>query len=193
MDAKTRTKNGIFCIAFGGNVETRFGDPLKTMMAAIRHIGKLNIRITQVSRFYDTPAFPEGSGPNFVNGALKCSTSLDPSDLLKELHVIEEEFGRQRTARWGARTLDLDILLNGENVLPDHDIWQYWHDLPAEKQVNVAPDQLLLPHPRLQDRAFVLVPLADVAPDWKHPVLNKTVKEMLADLPENLKNEVKPL
>ena len=128
-----------------------------------------------------------------MNGALTLETQLLAEDLLSQLHEVEAEFGRLRTSRWGARTLDLDVLFCGENVLPSPEIWRKWHDLPADQQILSAPDQLILPHPRLQDRGFVLVPVADVAPDWVHPLLNKTIRELCDALPENLKNEVKPL
>lgn len=193
MDRETGKKFRFFCVAFGGNVETNFGSPLETMEMALKRLSTAEIRITSVSRFFDTLAFPEGSGPNFVNGVVSLESSLDPDALLAVLHSLEAEFGRLRTTRWGARTLDLDILFCDDEIVPNERIWQKWHDLAVEKQVKVAPDQLILPHPRLQDRAFVLVPLADVASDWVHPVLQKSVHEMLSDLPNNLKNEVKPL
>lgn len=86
--------------------------------------------------------------------------------------------GRERGTRWGQRTLDLDLLAMGDLVLPDAQVYAHWRDLPLEDQARRAPEQLILPHPRLQDRAFVLVPLSDVAPDWRHPVLGRTVLEM---------------
>ncbi len=193
MSQKKHAKKRIFCVAYGGNVETTYGPPRITMEMALDRLWHGPIRITAQSRIFDTPAFPEGSGPNFVNGVVKIESSLEPEQLLEVLHGIESDFGRERKSRWGARTLDLDILFCQDEIAPNLAIWQEWHDLPAEKQSAEAPDQLILPHPRLQDRAFVLVPLADVAPDWNHPVLQKSVEEMLGELPDYLKNEVKPL
>lgn len=183
----------VFYVAFGGNVETDYGTPFETMKAALNALQSDRVRITKTSRIFQTPAFPAGSGPDYANGVVVVRSELTASALLEHLHAVEAEFGRLRKTRWGARTLDLDLLAMEDNVLPDNDIWQSWHDLPLEKQVQSAPDQLILPHPRIQDRAFVLVPFCDVAPDWVHPVLGKSVQEMSDALPNDLKNEVKPL
>jgi len=187
--AKTRINH----IAVGGNVETSHGSPAKTIAAALNGLARKEIRITRTSRFYDTPAFPAGSGPNFVNAVVEVSTSLSEDALLESLHEIEAEFGRLRINRWGARTLDLDILSCEGKVVPNVDKWMYWFKLPAQRQLVEIPDRLIVPHPRLQDRAFVLVPFAEVAPGWRHPVTGLSVTEMLNALPENLRDEVKPL
>lgn len=78
-------------------------------------------------------------------------------------------------------------------MLPDSATFEEWHGLSPREQAEATPDQLILPHPRLQDRAFVLVPLADVAPDWVHPILGKSVARMLADLPEADRAEIRPM
>ena len=98
-----------------------------------------------------------------------------------------------REQRWGMRTLDIDLLALGDSVLPDAQTQDAWRDLAPETQARLAPDRLILPHPRLQDRAFVLVPLADVAPDWRHPRLGLTVRQMLEALPAADREAVKPL
>ncbi len=149
--------------------------------------------IRKISAFYSTPAFPKGSGPDFVNAAFAMETDLDAMGVLKLLHEVEADCGRERVKRWGQRTLDLDLIGQGDRVLPDHDTVQHWMDLPLEDQTKQAPEQLLLPHPRVQDRAFVLVPLMDVAPDWIHPLTGRTVREMLDALPTEDRNSVKPL
>ncbi len=109
------------------------------------------------------------------------------------LHIVENKFGRERHQRWAARTLDIDLLAVGDQVLPDAETYSMWYKLTPEEQQKTVPDQLILPHPRLQDRAFVLAPLADVAPDWLHPVLNKTVAQLLADLPTSAMDGVRAI
>ena len=138
-----------------------------------------------VSRLYATPAFPAGAGPDFVNAAIRLETQKSPAEILAILHAIEAEAARTRTKRWGQRTLDLDLIACGDAVLPDVAGFAQWHGLVPEKQGEIAPDQLILPHPRVQDRAFVLVPLADVAPDWVHPVLGQSVLQMRNARPQD--------
>lgn len=109
------------------------------------------------------------------------------------LHDVETGFGRARTQRWGQRTLDLDLLAVDDKVLPDLKTYEVWRGLSVADQMHNAPEALILPHPRMQDRAFVLVPLAEIAPDWRHPVLELSVSEMLARLPKTDVAEVVPL
>ena len=146
-----------------------------------------------LSRLYRTPAWPAGSGPDFVNAAASVPAAGSADRFMRALHRIEAEFGRRRERRWAARTLDLDLIAWGDLVAPDAATQSRWRRLPHERQQTDAPEQLILPHPRLQERAFVLVPLAAVAPDWRHPVIGKTVVEMLGDLPGAEKAAIEPM
>jgi 2-amino-4-hydroxy-6-hydroxymethyldihydropteridine diphosphokinase len=111
--------------------------------------------------------------------------------LLALLHRIEVIFGRVRGERWGKRILDADLIAFGTQVLPDFYTYEKWRDLPISDQMLQTPDQLILPHPRLQDRAFVLRPLMDLVPDWVHPVSSLKIREIYAQLPAKDRAEVK--
>ena len=180
-------------IALGGNMPSTQGEPARTMTAALQRLVQMGTRVEAVSQFYKTPCFPAGAGPDYVNAAARLSCRSDPQDVLSMLHDVESHFGRERVRRWGRRTLDLDLIAVGDAVLPDVRTYRVWRDLPLARQTHEAPDTLILPHPRMQDRGFVLVPLADVAPNWTHPVSGQTVRQMLQALPQEARAEVVPL
>lgn len=180
-------------LALGGNLPSQFGSPIQTLQESLIYLNRNDVHIRAVSRFFQTPCFPAGAGPDFVNAAVSIQTTLSATDLLTQMHKIESIFGRERLTRWGTRPLDIDLIGFESQVLPNASVWARWHDLAPEQQAHEAPDELILPHPRLQDRGFVLAPLLDIAPDWKHPVLGRTVAQMFADLPEFAQKEPQPL
>jgi 2-amino-4-hydroxy-6-hydroxymethyldihydropteridine diphosphokinase len=182
-------------VAIGANLP--FGDiqPKATIMAAIGRISHYGVVVSKLSNLYQTPCFPAGAGPDYLNAVALMTLRQEQGafDVLTMLHAIEAEFGRERQSRWAGRTLDLDLLALGDSVLPDRDTYLHCQNLPPEDQRSQTPDQLILPHPRIADRAFVLVPLNDVAPDWQHPISGLTVAQMLAALPEADRAAVIPL
>ena len=169
-------------IALGSNLNLDGVSSLELIKKAIIELEKSNFNLQAISRFFKNPAFPIGSGPDFVNAVVKVRIDAKPQNILDQLHSIEKKFGRSRGKRWDGRTLDLDLLAVGQSIQPSNSTYLYWHDLDLENQLNKIPSNLILPHPRMHERAFVLVPLLDIAPCWIHPVLKKNISELCNDL-----------
>lgn len=129
-----------------------------------------DIRPVRQSPWYETQPVPDDGQPWFVNGAVAIETALDPEALLARLHRIEGDMGRIRGLRNAARIIDLDLIAYDDRIAGGGE---------AEQRAG----RLVLPHPLMHLRRFVLQPMADVAPDWRHPRLGLTVREMLAALP----------
>jgi 2-amino-4-hydroxy-6-hydroxymethyldihydropteridine diphosphokinase len=151
-------------VALGANLPSPHGMPVETLATAIRRLDALRVKVERRSRFYTSPAWPPSAQPDYVNAVVAVQTECSAGELLALLLRIEGEFGRVRSERNAARTLDLDLLAYGDEVL------------------RTADGYLELPHPRLAERPFVLLPLQDVAPGWVHPVTGQTVDAMLARL-----------
>lgn len=159
-------------IALGANLPSPVGLPPITLTHALGSLAQRGIRVRKVSRYYRTPAWPDPNDPFFVNAVAAIVTPLAPAALMEVLHDVEVEFGRSRTVTNAPRTLDLDLL-------------------DYEGRVDAGPP--ILPHPRLADRAFVLVPLADVAPAWHHPQTGKCLSHLLDAIPAMERDKVVPL
>ena len=156
--------NSTAFIAFGGNlIPNGFKTLEEVMSAAIADIATLPIDIRATSSLYETAPVPISDQPWFLNGVLHIKTELSAAELLAALHQIEHDFGRVRAVRNEARILDLD-LIDYQGFLSDE-------------------EGLQLPHPRMHERAFVLLPLRDVMPDWQHPRLNKSVSQLIDEMP----------
>lgn len=177
-------------IALGANVPSGMNALARTLRDALTRLENVGLESLSISRFFRTPCFPAGAGPDYLNAAASVDWDGSAREVLDLLHRVEAEFGRERVQRWGRRTLDLDLIAMGQTVLPDAQTQDAWRALPLAEQVEKTPEDLILPHPRIQDRAFVLVPLAEVAPDWMHPRLGLTVTEMRDALPKQAREEV---
>lgn len=151
-------------IAFGANKALGSLDPQNVVTAALKAMPAQGISVEAVSRYWRSPAWPDPSDPPYVNGVVAVRTRLSPEALLDRLHDLEAQFGRVRTVVNAPRTLDLDIIDYGGKIS--------------------GPDaRPVLPHPRATQRAFVLLPLQDVAPRWVDPVSGQGIDALIAALP----------
>ena len=158
------TTDGIF-IGLGANLPSpRFGPPEATLAAALGRLEALGVQLLARSRWYETAPVPASDQPWYVNAVAEVESDGTAAELLAVLHRIESEFGRIRAERNAPRLVDLDLLAFGEAV-------------------NDGPGLPILPHPRMHERAFVLLPLRELAPEWRHPKLGRSLDALIAALP----------
>jgi len=149
-------------VALGSNLPSAQGGPQETLLAALGLFPSYGIDVIKVSNWYETAPVPVSDQPNYVNGVVCVKTLKTPEQLLETLHTIETEFGRVRSVTNAARCIDLD-LIDYNGVIQD--------------------DNLVLPHPRMALRGFVLYPLRDIAPHWQHPILGYSIGKLIESLP----------
>jgi len=162
-----RHKDGPFgpiLIGLGANLPSpEHGRPAQTLEAALSVLAERGLRIKARSRWWESAPVPLSDQPWYVNGVVEVETGLGPEALLELLHAVEAGFGRVRSVPNAPRLLDLDLLAYGDQVL-------------------TGPEGPLLPHPRMAERAFVLWPLSEVCPAWRHPVTGRGLAELIAAL-----------
>ena len=150
-------------LLLGGNL----GDRLSNLERAREFINEKIGEILKKSSIYQTSAWGNENQPDFLNQALLVRTELLPGEVLEEIHKIEKLLERKRFEKWGSRTIDIDILFFGNNV------------------VNL--ENLVIPHPEIEKRNFTLVPLAEISPSFIHPVFRESVLDLLNKTPDKLK------
>jgi len=150
-------------VALGANLPSEAGEPARTLMAAMDALDAAGLRVAARSRIFESPPWPPSDQPWYANAVVRLETRLAPETLLERLHAVERAFGRVRTVPNAARALDLDLI-----------------DFDGMVREGPAP---VLPHPRMRERAFVLLPLADIAPDWRHPADGSRLAALVAALP----------
>ena len=180
-------------IALGANDTGESHLMAERLQNALRELASEEIRVEKVSHFYHSPCFPEGIGNDFVNAVALLKVRIAPEDLLIRLHEVEANAGRKRLKRWGIRPLDLDLLAVEKIILPDFETFEFWRNLSLSTQMERAPEEIILPHPRITDRAFVLLPMRDVVPDWVHPVTGQSLETLISALPEGACDGIRPI
>jgi 2-amino-4-hydroxy-6-hydroxymethyldihydropteridine diphosphokinase len=145
---------------------SNLGDSKEYLKQAVDKISGLAGEITGQSALYQTASWGKTDQPDFINQVLRIKTNLTPQQLLETILVIEKSLGRQRTEKWGSRTIDIDILFYGEQVIRE--------------------ENLVIPHPFLHERRFTLLPLLELCPDLVHPVLDQTIKQLYQLLDDQL-------
>jgi 2-amino-4-hydroxy-6-hydroxymethyldihydropteridine diphosphokinase len=161
---------GKVLVGLGANCPGPWGSPVKTLNRALRELKKRGVTVEAVSPHYETAALGALRQPPYVNQVARLATTLPPLALLRLLKEIERAAGRRGGRPWGARTLDLDIIDHKGLVMG----WSPGRcGVPRQR---IRP--LVLPHPQLERRPFVLKPLVDVAPDWRHPALKLSANEL---------------
>ena len=162
-------------VGIGANLDHPiYGAPRRALEAALAELERRSVRVLRLSPWYRTAPVPVSDQPWYLNAVVEVGTDLPADSLLARLHEVEELFGRVRTVANAARVIDMDLL-----------------DFRGEITVG-GPGRAILPHPRMEGRAFVLRPLADLAPDWCHPQIGVSIRSLVAALPPDQRIERVP-
>jgi len=163
----------LILIGIGANLaHPVYGPPRATLGAALATLEEADLSVSTRSRWYKSAPVPVSEQPWFINAVVQVETPLDPSDLMDLLLNTEEVFGRVRAEKNDPRLLDLDLLVYDATVIEEGNV--------------------VVPHPRLTQRAFVLLPMADIAPDWRHPVSGLAIDALISALPPEQQTEAIP-
>ena len=175
-----------YVLVLGSNLSSKFGNSTETLKKCVEEIrSRPFIFSLSKSNWYTSTSYLSNKEPSYINVGIRFSSNLKPVELLNFTSDLENKYGRERKSRWEPRTCDIDILLCDQLIMPSHMYFKKWLNLDLAEHVKLVPDELILPHPRIQERTFFLKPLNDVQPDWTHPFLKIKAKEMLDSLPPN--------
>ena len=178
-------------VGLGANLCGRWGTPAQTLAGAVRRLAEADgVGLLRLSRLWRSAAYGGVPQPPFVNAVALVRTTLSPHALLKLLMIVERAAGRRRGIAWGPRVLDLDLIDHGGKVMRPSGVGRLGG---AETLHRLQRRGLILPHPDVRARAFVLLPLAEVWPGWRHPVTGESLAAMLARLPARERATCRPL
>lgn len=159
-------------IGLGANLPSPvYGSPIETLEACVQKLAESGLKITATSRWFKSAPVPISDQPWYINGTISVQTQLEPRAVLKLLLDVESAFGRVRLEANAPRVLDLDLIAYNDEVIEDSG--------------KIEDKPFCVPHPRMHERAFVLLPLRDLSPEWKHPKLHIDLKNLIADLPKD--------
>ena len=154
----------------GSNLPSNEGGRKKNIIKAIDYLKELKLNLIKISNFYETPSYPDKSHPKFLNLCIKLETNLKPLIFLNKIKEIELKLGRKRLKKNEPRTCDIDIIDYNGKIIENPD--------------------LIIPHPKLHLRNFVIYPLKEIEPNWKHPIFNKKIDIFFLELDKNSHNEI---
>ena len=157
-------------LGIGSNLDSKFGDRYNNIRRTLKLIQEEKIVVKKISKFYETPSYPNKKNPKFINIVIEIEYNLDPEMLLKKIFLIEKKMERKRNTKNEPRTCDIDII----------DFKGF-----IKNQKNVV-----LPHPKMHKRNFVLFPLKEINPQWIHPILNKKIDFFINNLSQIARNEI---
>ena len=161
-------------LALGSNLTSNFGNRFVNIDKAVEYLKDYNIKIIKKSSFYETESFPDKNNPKFINIVIEVSTQLDLEDLASKIMIVENKLGRKRGVKNQPRTCDIDII--------DYN----------NKEIKFTKNQFefIVPHISLESRNFVLFPLKEILPNWKHPKSKESINTLIEKLPLDERNSI---
>lgn len=164
-------------LAFGANISGKYGDPIESMVRIIEEFKRQEVKFAAISSVYSSAALGASHQPSFYNFVALCDTDMSPDKLLCVIKQLERQFGRRGCLHWGPRPMDVDIIDFNRKIYN----WKFGHErIKGKKILSQAKfSALAYPHKEMHRRAFVLKPLAEILPKWRHPVFGLSARRLL--------------